>query len=716
VLVRSPHHHARFKVLDTAEVAGQPGVLAVLTARDVPGSPTFGALVQDQPVLAVDVVRHVGEPVALVVAEDRDAALRAAQSIQVSYDPLEAVFDPIRALQADAPLVHPGGNLLTSYDVGCGDLEAGFKLADRILEDDFSVQRVSPAYMEPETSLSRWNPDGTLTTWVSSQKPHEDRRSIAAVLSLPLERVQVLSTVIGGAFGGKEDSSIAILASLGAWATHRTVRLVNARPESFVAHPKRHPAFVHLKVGAKLDGTLTALHVAAYLDTGAYASYGPAVGGLFTEVATGPYRIPHTRVQTQVVYTNSPYSGAMRGFGSPQAHFPVESCLDMLAAQLGMDPLDLRRKNILLPGDSLPTRVVVDAGAGALGQCLDIAQEARERLRAIPAAPGRKAGVGLALALQSMGLGAQVPDVSTHRLEWLPDGRVLIYLGAPDLGQGLATVAEAIVAEALELSFDQVITAPFDTLTTPDGGVTCGSRMTYLVGNALLTGAGKLKQKLLESAAAQLDVSPDALAYQRGAVFLPDGACHPAGEFARRAWEAGSCLQAEGSAAFPYPEATTPQHLPVGMPHVKFVYAGQVARVEVDPELGTVDVTHVVAIHDVGRIIHRTALEGQIEGGIAMGIGYALLEDVALKPGAGWVDSFTEYLLPTSRDVAPELELHILEIPDPQGPYGAKGVAEICLVPTAPAIANAVQDAVDARIKHLPVTPEKILSLSRSSR
>jgi CO/xanthine dehydrogenase Mo-binding subunit len=710
-LVRSPHHHARILRIDTSKARSVPEVVAVLTSLDVPGSKTFGPFVQDQPVLAIDEVHHQGEPVALVVAKSKAAARLAAECIQVEYEPLPAVFDPLEALRPGQPQVHSGGNLVSSYEVSSNDIATGFAQSDVILEEEFSVQRISPAYMEPENSLARWNPDDSLTIWVSSQKPFEDRKAIAEVLGLPIEKIQVIGAVIGGAFGGKEDSSIAILTALAAWAMHGSVQLANTRHESFTAHPKRHPARLRLKLGARQDGTLLALQAIVHIDTGAFASYGPAVGQLLTEVMPGPYHIPNTYVQTNVVYTHSPYAGAMRGFGSPQAHFAMESCMDMLAERLKIDPLELRRKNILQPGDRVSTQVMVDEGAHSLAHYLDAMQEARERFRKIPPTAGKVSGVGIALAIQTMGLGAKVPDVSNHRLEWLPDGKVLIHLGAPDLGQGLATVSEQVVAEALDLPFESVVTAPLDTLTTPDGGVTCASRMTYLVGNAMLLAANQIKKSLLEKAASMLRRPVRELAYNRGAVVLPDGKQYLASEFASRAADAGEPICVEAAAAFPYPEKTTPQHLPIGMPHVKFVYAGQIVRVEVDPELGTVEVKDILSLHDVGKVINRAALEGQIEGGVAMGIGYALYENVALKSNQRWVDSFTEYLLPTARDMPDHVEIQVLEIPEESGPYGAKGVAEISLVPTAPAIANAVFDAVKIRVNDLPITAEKLIRL-----
>ena len=708
LILRSPHHHARLVQIDVAAAQAVPGVQAIITSQDVPGDKTFGPLIQDQPALAVDVVRHIGEPVALVIADSKTAAQRALALVTVQYEPLPAVHDPTEALKPDAPVVHTGGNLVTRYDVFDGDVETGFADADTIIEEVFEVPRISPGYMEPEASMAQWHADGTLTVWVSSQQPFEDRHQIAQVLGVKLEAVQVKSAVIGGAFGGKEDASLPILAALGAYTIRGCVRLVNNRHESFVAHPKRHPARLFCKIGAKRDGTLTALYTVVHLDTGAYASYGPAVGGLLTEMVPGAYHIPHVKVETSVVYTNSPLSGAMRGFGSPQAHFATESLIDMVAARLGLDPLAVRHKNMLRPGDHLFTRVKVNETANSLPLILHHVREVRDRLRQIPAAPNRISGVGFALGMQSMGLGYRVPDNSTNRLEMLPDGMVRLFVGAPDLGQGLATAAEQIAAETLQLPYAAVRAAPLDTQVSPNGGVTCASRMTYTVGNSVMLAAEMLIAAILDYAAQALNVPRAALHYQQGTIVTPSGEALPVSEFASRAADEGVPLQAEATFSFPYPADTTPDHLPIGMPHVMIVFGAQIARVEVDPDLGTVEVKDLVAIHDVGRVINRAAVEGQIEGGVAMGIGYALHESVSLKQDGNWVDSFTEYLIPTTEDVPVAIESIILEIPETTGPYGVKGVGEMGLVPTAPAIANAVFDAVGTRVTTIPIAPHVV--------
>jgi CO/xanthine dehydrogenase Mo-binding subunit len=708
---RSPHHHARVTVLNTREAEKNPGVVKILTAEDVPGEKTFGPLIPDRPVLADDIVRHVGEPVALVLAETKTAARQAVDRIQVQYQPLEAVFDAREALGESAPQIHPEGNLAAEYLVSDGDVEQGFAGAELILEETFTVPRISPAYLEPEASLAYWDEEDRLTIIVSSQKPFEDRAHIAKALNVEPESLRVRTVAIGGAFGGKEDSGLHILSALGAWATRQNVRLVNSRQESFVAHPKRHPAELVYKLGAKKDGTLVALDVKVYLDTGAYASYGPAVAGLLTEMVPGSYRLPHVRCSTLVAYTNAPFSGAMRGFGSPQAHFAMESMLDMLAEKLGMDSLALRRQNVLRPGDAMYTRVKVEDSALSLPLILDHLETERTRLEQIPASLGKTAGVGFALSVQSMGLGYRVPDDSTNGVRWNRDGTVEILLGAPDLGQGLEPVTEQMVAAELGLPYQAVIATQVDSRITADGGVTCASRMTYLVGQSVREASQKLISRLLDYASQILDVDGDRLSYQDGEVIL-DGEKHlPVFEFTHRAAEEEITLQAQATVSFPYPEETTPKHLPIGMPHVMMCFGGQMARVEVDPQLGTVEVTDVVAVHDVGRVINQMGVEGQIEGGVAQGIGYALLEDVGLKGDAGWVDGFVEYLLPTSEDMPAEIKTIILEIPEPSDPLGVKGVAEIALVPTAPAITNAVAEAAGRRIKNLPIRAEELLDI-----
>ncbi len=708
-IFRSTRHAARIKSLDISSAESVPGVVKVITAKDIPGEKAFGALVSDQVSLVLDEVRFFGEPIAIVVADSKTTADEAVNMIKIVYEDLTPVFDPQAALEPNARKIYADGNLLTRYEVEDGDLQSGFKSADIILEETFSVPRISPGYMEPENSLARWNDEGSVTVWVNSQQPFHDQEKIASVLGLPLDKVQVVGAVIGGAFGGKEDPATCILTALSTYLTKKNVRICNERKDSFLGHPKRHPATLTLKLGATNAGVLTALDAKVYMDTGAFASYGPAVGGLLTETVGGPYRIPNMKVETKVVYTNSPLSGAMRGFGAPQSNFAIESMMDVLAARLKIDPIEIRKRNILKSGDAVFTRVVVNNSADSLPKILQKIEEYRDKYASIPAKPGMVSGIGYACAAQTMGLGAKVPDNSSHQLTWQQDGTVLLNLGAPDLGQGLETIAEQVIAEKLGIPFADVVTAQLDTKSTPDGNVTCASRMTYMVGNAVSTASDQLVEQLLDNASKLLRIPKSELRYDHGFVIDQKDQSIPIADILARFAENDVILQTTGTASFPYPIENTPQHLPIGMPHVMFVFAGQIARVEVDPELGLVEVTHLAAIHDVGQVINQLGVEGQIEGGVAMGIGYALYEDMRLKSNGEWVSSFTEYLLPTSKDMPYQLDIDILEIPEKSGPFGAKGLAEICLVPTGAAIANAVFNATGKRVTHLPISPEDLL-------
>jgi CO/xanthine dehydrogenase Mo-binding subunit len=711
-IVRSPFPHARLIKIDKEKALAIEGVIAVVTVDDIPGSRIVAPLIQDRPVLAYDKVRLVGEPVAVVIATSRQAAENGRNAVKVTYEELPYVYDPLEALEPGAPAIHPGGNLLSHIEVCDGDIEVGFQKADFIFEETYHVPRAYPGYLEPESSVSQRLPDNTIKIWASTQKPFNDRTLISQALGIDEQKVTVIVPAIGGAFGGKEDSSLHMLAALAAWTTRKPVKLVNSREESILAHPKRHAGQLQYKVGVNKTGELTALQCTVHLDTGAYASYGPAVGQLLTESVTGPYRVPNVKADTYVVYTNGPIAGAMRGFGSPQTNFCYESLMDEIAVRLELDPAELRRRNIWHPGDYSFTRVPVNQ-AEAIQQSLDIAVCERDRLRKIKTPSGKIAGVGFALGMQTMGLGFRVPDDSANRLEWLPDGRVRLHIGAPDLGQGLLTAAAQIVAESLELPFSAITITNLDTSQSPDGGVSCASRMTYLVGNSVIKASHQAIETLVQSAAQLLGVKPTDLSYHQGMLHRldkPDTPPIAVAEITCRLAEEGSSIQATGIFSFPF-SPDTPDHLPVGMPHNMFCFGAQVARVEVDPELGTIEVKEIVAIQDVGKIINKAAVEGQIEGGISMGLGYALCEEMQRKPNGDWVDNLTDYLLPTILDMPPQITTILLENKEESGPFGAKGVGEMGVIPVAAAIANAIYDATGIRAKTIPVRSEMLLKL-----
>jgi CO/xanthine dehydrogenase Mo-binding subunit len=708
-VLRSPHHHARITRIDTTEAEQFPGVIKILTAADIPGEPIFGAIIPDRPVLASEVVRYQGEPLAVVIAEQKSQALDALQKITVEYRVLGAVFEASQALEDQAPRVHPDGNLLLEYNHGRGNIEEGFAASEIVLEETFRLPRIYPGYLEPEASTAVWQEEEeTLVVWVSSQKPFEDRRAVSAVLALDTEQVHVRSAEIGGAFGGKEDSGLPILAALAAYAVRGSVKLINSREESITGHPKRHPAEVHYKLGARRDGTLMALEVKGLLDTGAYASYGPAIGGVFTEIAPGAYRTPHIQVSTKIVYTNSPFSGAMRGFGAPQAIFAVENMVNKLADALEIDPIELRRKNLWRKGERTPSGVLLEQEP-SLNACLDEVDKALQDLRALPTPEGKLSGVGFSLLVQAMGLGKGLPDDTTTRITWLPNGEVSLDIGTPDMGQGTLTVGAQIAAEELGLPYESIRLDKLDTSISPDGGVTCASRMTYMVGNATIRTAAAAVRALLDQAASELDLPRDRLTYRAGKIHIEGGKTRPipAAEICARAAEQDLQITGEETYSFPYPPEITPDDMPIGMPHIRFGYGAHAARVEIDPALGTVQVTDLVAVHDVGKALNPRGVEGQIEGGAAMGVGYALLEEVKLKSSGRWTDNLTEYLMPTTLDT-PRIRSVIIEHPEPTGPYGARGMAEMSMSPVAPAVTHAIADSVGVYFNTIPISGEMI--------
>lgn len=581
-----------------------------------------------------------------------------------------------------------------------------------MVRETFETPFIDHAYLEPEACLAGWQGDGVLTVWASSQHPYRDRAQVAASLALPEQRVRVSNATVGGAFGGKDDITLQILVALGALTTDKPVRMVNTREESIVSHSKRHAARMKYELGAMQDGRLVALRAEIYCDTGAYASFGPSVGGLMTELAAGPYRIPNLAIDTYIVHTNNPVGGAMRGFGGPQANFALESCMDMLAERLGHDKIDLRLQNVWQQGDRLPTGLSL-AGPVPLRVCLERAREAREQLRQQPPGDDEKAyGVGVAASLLSIGYGTGISDQCATELEWLPQGGALVRLSSPDLGQGLETVAAQFAAEALDLRLEDIaITAP-DTGAAPDSGASNASRMTYLLGNSLGLSAQSAHSLLLAEASKVLDLLVEQLVYRRGVVYGERDTSRyiSSGELAARAAREGKRIAGRGEFSFPYPEDLSSQFGP-GIPHTIFCFGAQVAAVQVDRALGTVNVRDIVAIHDIGKVINPPAAAGQIEAGVAMGLGYALHEELRRREDGTWADTFAEYLLPTAMD-APNVETVFVECAEATGPFGAKGTGEQGTVPTASAIANAVADATGVRVTKLPIKPETLVTPS----
>ncbi|MCL4459532.1 MAG: xanthine dehydrogenase family protein molybdopterin-binding subunit [Chloroflexi bacterium] len=708
-VLRSPHDHAHLLSIDLSGARACPGVVAVLTASDILGRNAFGVMVPDQPILAFEKVRFQGEAIAVIVARTEEIARQALKRIKVSYQMQPAVFDPEIALREDAPLVHSDGNLLSHRQIHVGDINAGFATADLVLEATFRTQTVDHAYLEPEVAVAICNND-QITVWAPSQNPFKDQEQIAQALNLPLEQIRVINPAIGGSFGGKDDIALQIMAALAAYQTRRPVRFVNTREESVLSHPKRHAATLYYKVGATTQGRLTALQATIFANTGAYASFGPGIVALMAEMASGPYHIPHIAVDTYCVYTNCLIAGAMRGFGVPQVNFACESIIDMLAERLSIDPLEIRQRNIWRKGDTTSTGIRLKHEVG-LAACLEMAERERRRLAARykekSRVDGKRYGFGLACSVMTTGFGFGIPDEATARIDWSAKGGVQLCLGGSEMGQGSVTAMIQIAAEELGLDYDEINVIVADTAQTPKAGTASASRLTYVQGSAVLLAAREAKANLLAEASRILRVQQEGLTYTAGVVWkttAPEQRLSSE-EIVHAAQREGRSVSGIGHFTFPYP-AETKDTFGIGLPHVVYSYGTQVAVVEVAPRTGKVIVREISAIHEAGRIINPATAAGQIEGGVLMGVGYALYEEVRRK-GEGWVINLSEYIIPTSID-APEVQAIFVEGEEPTGPFGAKGLGEIGTVATAAAIANAIKDATGVRLQSLPMTAEAL--------
>ncbi|HEY64741.1 MAG TPA: molybdopterin-dependent oxidoreductase [Caldilineae bacterium] len=723
-VLRSAHPHARIRRIDTSKAKALPGVVAVLTHADVPGRNRHGLIYEDWPVLCEDKVRYVGDAIALVAAETRDIATRALELIEVAYEPLPVVSDPVQARRPDAPLVHeewPTGNLLKHIHVERGDVEAGFAEADIVIEREYRTPFYDHVFLEPECSIgvpAGYPGHDKLTVYVGSQIPYKDREQIAAALGLDPEDVRVIGTPIGGGFGGKEDIAGQIHAALLAQATGRPVKILFDRAESLRVHPKRHATIIRVKVGARRDGRLVAVQAELYGDTGAYASLGDKVMTRATTHAAGPYDVPNVKIDCYAMYTNNPPAGAFRGFGVTQSAFAIESTMDILARELGMDPFELRRINALRVGSITNTGQVLRESVGLL-ECLDRVEKAvQEEMRrgsgagTMASLPARR-GWGLAVAYKNTGLGGGAPDKAGAEVEVFPDGTAEVRTSSADMGQGLMTVVAQIAAEELGLPFERVRVLLSDTDRTPDGGPTTASRQTYVTGNAVRHAARLLRERLARVAAERLDVAPDRLRFADGAVYV-DEANEPLASLA----EVTRWAQEEGHETRIRYEYEAPRTQPLGTGgdmHFAYSYACQAALVEVNTETGEVRVLKVISAHDVGRAINPVGLLGQIEGGIVMGLGSALTEQYIVENGVPWTRRLGQYKMPSIVHM-PEMISFIVEQETADGPYGAKGVGELASIPTAAAITNAIYDAIGVRVCELPVDQDALLRALRAGK
>lgn len=709
--------HAIVRGINVQAARAMPGVAAVLTAEDIPGEHNHGLVIFDWPTL-VNVgerVRYVGDAIAIVAAETQEIASEAVGSIEVQLEELPVVSDPVQARQPDAPILHENGNLLKHIKVRKGDMQQGFKDADIILEHIFRTPIMEHAFLEPECSIAVPKPDGRMEIYVGSQIPYADRNQVARTLGWPDERVRVVGQLMGGGFGGKEDIAGQIHAALLANVTKRPVKLLFDRHESLIVHPKRHATQIRVKVGARRDGTLTAVETELYGDTGAYASLGEKVMTRATTHSAGPYDIPHVRADCYAMYTNNPPAGAFRGFGVTQSAFAVESMMDMLAEELKLDRVELRRKNALHVGSITNTGQELRESVGLL-ECIDRVEGEIKRLshadapgtspfesRPVPGSPHLRRAWGFAVAYKNTGLGGGAADKSGAEVQLYNDGTLEVRTSAAELGQGLVTVLRMIIAQEFSLPAERVRVLVMDTDLTPDGGPTTASRQTYVTGNAARLAAQALRQAITSFLAERYDQPPDRIRFVEGLVQLDERSI-TLGDVAAE-------MTANGLQTRALYEYWAPPTQPLGQGgdmHFAFAFAAQAAEVEVNTSTGEVRVVRIVSANDVGTSINPLGLKGQVEGGAMMGLGNALTEHFIVESGRIITDHLSRYRMPSIVHT-PEIIPIIVEHPTREGPYGAKGVGEIVSIPTTPAITNAIYNAVGVRVDQLPVDQEQIL-------
>jgi selenium-dependent xanthine dehydrogenase len=749
--LRSTYPHARILNIDTGAAKSLAGVHAVLTYADVPGDPRHGLVENDWPVFAGGEypARYMGDPIALVVAESPEIAGQALKLVSVTYEPLPAVTDPVSARQDDAPVLHPdrpGGNLLKHIKVRHGDIEQGFAEADVIVERTYRTPMTEHAFLEPECSVAV--PAGyddehqKLTIYVGSQIPYSDRRQVAKSLGLEDEAVRIKGTVMGGGFGGKEDITGQIHAALAAQVTQRPVKILYGRDESLRVHPKRHATVIRVRTGAKRDGTLTAVEAELYGDSGAYASLGEKVMTRATTHATGPYAIPHAKVDCYAMYTNNMPCGAFRGFGVTQSAFAVESNMDILARELGMDPVALRRKNALRVGETTATGQLLRESVGLL-ECLETVENAIAGAENGQVdghasswqpwqAGGKRYAWGLAAGYKNTGLGGGAPDKAEAEVEVFTDGRAEIRTSSAEMGQNLIGVLAACTAEELGLPFERVSVLVMDTDRAPDGGPTTASRQTYVSGNAARLAARTMREQIQSVLAEKFDVPPEVIAFHEGLAYVDEerlalvrgsNGSGSNGTHANKVIdqrritfaEAVQAMLAEGREARLRYEYWAPKTQPLGTGgdmHFAFSYAVHAALVGVDMETGEISVERVITAHDVGRAINPLSLSGQIEGGIVMGMGNALTEHFISENAVPWTQHLGQYKMPGIK-MTPQMHNFFVEDATADGPYGAKGVGEISSIPISPAIANAIRNAVGVRTLSLPIDQDALLLAMR---
>jgi CO/xanthine dehydrogenase Mo-binding subunit len=719
VLARRPH--AIIVGIETADALAGTGVVAVATARDVPGQNRVGVVVDDQPLFADVKARYEGDCVAVVAAETSEAAEAGAALVRVVYEDLPVVAGLADAEGPDAVPVHEGGNLAVEHTIVKGDVAKGEAECTAVTQGTYASPVQEHAYLETMGGVAIPYADGSMEVLAPTQCPFYVRDAVARCLGLPMSKVRVIQLTVGGGFGGKEDvpseicSRIALLAGL----TRRPVRLVLTREEDIAYSSKRHPMEMDYRLGCDKGGRIRFADIRLRADVGAYATLSPIVLFRSAVHAAGPYSIPHVRIRAHGFYSNTAPKGAMRGFGTPQVVFGCESAVDHLAAEAGIDPLDLRRRNALGVGDQTATGQVLEDSVG-LGETLDKAAEVIGRdarwNKPRPAGPGKLRARGVASMFYGVSLGAigRLIDKGAAKVEVLKDGSVSVFIGCTDIGQGALTVVTQITADALGVAPDKITVNQVDTHAVPDSGPTVASRATVMSGNAVVDACAKLRARMMEAASSALGgrVEYDIAG---GQIVRPDsGASMTVAEAVKECYARRIELAATGW--YRPPDCAVDKMTGQGRAYYVYSFATDVADVEIDTTTGHIDVVGLAAIHDSGRIINPLTATAQVEGGVAQGIGLALREKYCDVAGRVASADLSTYLVPTALDVCDDIKVHFVECPSKDGPFGAKGLGEPAIIPVAAAIANAVSNALGTRVTSLPIGPEWVLASLRTRR
>lgn len=718
---RSSVPHARIKKLDVSKAQALQGVACVLTADDLPASILVTDMPgqtgqkrragSDAPVLAKDVVRYQGEAIALVAAETLEIAEKALKLIEIEYEPLPAVFDPLEAMKPGAPVVTPPDNIVARYKVRKGDIAKGFAAADIVVENTFKMPYIDHAYLELESGVAWVDDQGVVNIRVNTQVV-EHFRSIALALGIPQNKIHIQGTLLGGGFGGKEDITVEIFLGLMAMKTNRPVRLEYTREESLLAHSKRHPYIITHRTGLQKNGRITATEIEIISNSGAYVYLSPYVLLYSTGTAVGPYRVDNVKIDSCSVATNGPFSSAFRGFGAAQAAVAYEQQMDECAKALGMDRLEFRKINYIRTGDTTCTGQVIESAAW-LEECATRALEALGE-KTPPPNDHTVIGQGFSSYMQSYGRITWLHDTSHAWVSLELDGSVIIRAGVPDLGAGQISSLCQIASEVLGVPMERVSVYYTDSAVTPLAGTSTATRQLYMSGNATIMAATTVRNAVLDRASKHFEEDPSELDIADGKIFVkkdPSQSIELA-EMAKICAAEGIKLNDLAMFKAPFTDPIDPE---TGQGRIwpDFTFGSMAVEVAVDTETGEVTLLKSVACHDIGRAINYATATGQIQGGAAQGLGYALMEDVIVKEGILQTRNLAEYLIPTSCDI-PTTQAIILESGTGVGPFGAKGIGEPSLTPAAPAVANAVADAIGVRIHELPLTPERVLKAIKS--